>query len=99
MPPPNGSRPASIRSPSRPSSAGSSVSAPSTETTATIDAPAPRLRSTESGGKSIDESATATATPLNATARAAVAPTTAIASDGPCPDARSSRRRETTKSA
>ena len=68
------------RSPSRLSSAGSSVRAAATETSAAAIAPAARLRMIVLGTSSSPTMASVNAMPLNSTARLAVAPTAAIAS-------------------
>ena len=86
-----GSRSELMRSPSRPSSAGSSVSAASTETIATEIAPTARLFITFEGTSSIPLSAITKTVPLKSTARLEVAPDIAIASTSERPAARSSR--------
>ena len=93
-----GTRTESTRSPSKPSSAGSSVSAAATETTPTMIAPAARLRMMFVGTSSIPNSATTNVLPLKSTALLAVAPVSPIASVFPSPCVRSSRKREMTKS-
>ena len=80
-----------MRSPSRPSSAGSSVSAASTETIATEIAPTARLFITFEGTSSIPLSAITKTVPLMSTARLEVAPDAAIASSSARPAVRSSR--------
>ena len=66
----------------RPSSAGSSVSAASTDTIPTRIAPAARLRKIVEGTSSRPNIATTNAEPLKRTARLAVAPAPAIAATG-----------------
>ena len=80
-----------MRSPSKPSSAGSSVSAATTETIATVIAPTARLFITFEGTSSIPLSAITNTVPLNSTARLEVAPAAAIASCWARPSVRSSR--------
>ena len=90
-PPNSGIRSELTRSPSRPSRAGSSVSAAASEVTPTRIAPAARLRMTVFGTISIPSIAITNAVPLKSTARLAVAPVATIASDGSRPAPRSSR--------
>ena len=97
--PTTGIRSALTRSPSRLSTAGSSVSAATTETMPTRIAPSARLRSTVSGTSSIPNIASTKAIPLKSTARLAVAPDATIASTFSSPRPRSSRKRERMKSA
>ncbi len=86
-----GMRPALTRSPSRLSTAGSSVNAATTETMPTRIAPSARLRRIVSGTRSIPHIASTKAMPLNRTARLAVAPEATMASIFSCPRTRSSR--------
>ena len=74
-----GRRSASTRSPRSPSSAGSNVSAASTETMPTRIAPAARLRMIEFGTRNIPNIAITKTLPLKSTARLAVAPAVSIA--------------------
>ena len=78
--PSHGTRRRSMRSPRTISSAGWKVSATRTDTTPTITAPRPRLRSVVSGTSSIAIIASANAVPLKTTARVAVLATVRIAS-------------------
>ena len=78
-------------SPSRPSTAGSSVSAATTETIPTRIAPTASERMIEFGTSSIPNIATTNTVPLNSTARLAVAPDASIAASSSRPCARSSR--------
>ena len=87
----NGIFSALTRSPSRPSTAGSSVSAATTETIPTRIAPTARLRMIELGTISIPSIATTKTVPLKKTARLAVIPDAAIASNFSRPRPRSSR--------
>ncbi len=87
----NGIRSALTLSPSRPSAAGSSVSAAMTETMPTRIAPTARLRMIELGTMSIPSIATTKTVPLKRTARLAVSPDAVIASNCSRPRARSSR--------
>ena len=89
--PKNGIRSASMRSPSRPSTAGSSVRAASTETIPTRIAPAARLRKIVLGTSTSPNIASTNVMPLKSTARLAVAPVAAIASSCSRPAQRSSR--------
>ena len=89
--PMNGTRSESTWSPSFPSSAGSSVSAASTDTMPTLIAPTARLFITFEGTSSIPVSAITKTVPLKSTARLEVAPDIAIASTSERPAARSSR--------
>ena len=86
-----GIRSAFTRSPSRLRTAGSSVSAASTETMPTRIAPSARLRKIVSGTRSIPNIANTKAMPLKRTARLAVAPDATIASIFSSPRTRSSR--------
>ena len=79
------------RSPSRLSNAGNNVRAARTETRPTEIAPSARLFITFEGTSSIPVSAITNTEPLNKTARLAVAPAAAIASDSTRPRPRSSR--------
>ncbi len=88
-----------IRSPSRLSTAGSSVSAAATEVMPTRIAPAARLRKIVLGMSSRPSIAITKAKPLKSTARLAVAPVAAIASSFSRPPERSSRKRDTTNRA
>jgi len=96
--PSSGTRSESTRSPSSEITAGTSVSAATTETIPTRIAPAARLRMMLSGTSSIPTSAITNAVPLKRTARLAVPPAAAIASIFSRPRARSSRKRESTNS-
>jgi len=87
----NGTRSALTRSPSRPSNAGSRVSAAASEVTPTRIAPVARLRMIVFGTISIPSIAITKALPLNSTARLAVAPAISIAPGGSRPLTRSSR--------
>jgi len=78
-------------SPSFPSSAGSSVSAASTDTIPTVIAPTARLFITFEGTSSIPVSAITKTEPLKSTARLEVAPAAAIAASSSRPATRSSR--------
>ena len=78
--------------------AGSRVSAAATDTTPTITAPAARLRRTLVGTRNRPSSAITNVVPLKSTARLAVAPVIAMAAFFSSPLARSSRKREITKS-
>ena len=89
--PTHGTRSRLTLSPSSPSSAGSRVSAASTETMPTAIAPTARLFITFEGTSSIPLSAITNIEPLNSTARLAVAPATAIASSSDRRPLRSSR--------
>jgi hypothetical protein len=93
-----GIRSRSTRSPSRLSSAGSSVAEAATETIPTRIAPTARLRMIELGTISIPNIAITNVVPLKSTARFAVAAEAAIASCLSRPRPRSSRKRETTNS-
>ena len=75
-----GIRSALVRSPSRLSSAGRSVSAATTETSPAAIAPAARLLMTVLGTSRSPTIASVNAKPLNSTARLAVPPVAAIAS-------------------
>jgi hypothetical protein len=86
-----GSRSALTRSPSSPSSAGSSVSAAATETIPTVIAPTARLFMMFEGTSSIPVRAITKTDPLNSTARLAVALAAPIASSSARPRPRSSR--------
>ena len=97
--PKNGMRHRSTPSPIRPSSAGSSVAEATTDTAPTTIAPTARLRMIELGTISIPNIAITNVVPLNTTARFAVEAVAAIASNCSRPRPRSSRKRETTKSA
>ena len=79
------------RSPSRLSTAGSSVSAASTVMVTTRMAPMARLTKMSVGTMSMPSRASTTVMPLKNTARLAVAPVTAMASILSRPRARSSR--------
>ncbi len=95
----NGMRSRLTRSPSRLSTAGSSVIAATTETTPTRIAPVASERMIVFWTSSRPHIASTNALPLKSTARLAVAPVAAIASVFSRPRWRSSRKRETTKSA
>jgi hypothetical protein len=95
----NGRRSASTRSPSNESTAGRSVVAAATAVIPTRIAPAARLRRIVSGTSSIPVSAITKADPLKKTARLAVRPAASIATSFAAPRPRSSRKRETMKSA
>ena len=95
----NGTRSAFTRSPRSRNTAGSSVRAAATETMPTRIAPVARLRMTVLSTSSRPTIASTKALPLKSTARLAVEPATRIASSRSRPAARSSRNRETTKSA
>ena len=87
-----------MRSPSRLRTAGSRVSAAATDTTPTMMAPAARLRRTLVGTRKRPSSAITKVVPLKSTARLAVAAVIAMAASLSSPRARSSRKREMTKS-
>jgi hypothetical protein len=86
-----GTRSELTRSPNRPSSAGSSVSAHTIETIPTTIAPSARLRRICVGTNSIPNIAITNVLPLSSTARLAVAPARAIESSSVRPWVRSSR--------
>jgi hypothetical protein len=94
-----GIRPLSTRSPSTPSIAGKRVAEAMTETIPTMIAPTARLRMIELGTISMPNIAITKVVPLKSTALLAVFAQTSTASSFSRPFPRSSRKRETTKSA